>query len=212
MSRLTAFAWVALALAGCGGDDAAPGDASGTAGTQAGTGGQAGTSAGGTAGVPPCLPAPEPFGIDPDLGHSFPDVQLTSCDGKKQSLEEIRCAHALTLLSIGAGWCAPCKEETPDLQVVSDALADQGLGVVQVMFEDTQANPASTLFCKTWVETYSLAIPVFIDPAGNVLEPVGGVAIPVNVVLDHDGRVVWAINGVVPPDLLGTLQELLSAR
>ena len=203
-----------LATAGCGSSDSQPaggGGSGGSGGGQAGAGANSGAGGvSGAAGAAPCLLAAEPFGIDPAHSDSFPDVQLTSCDGTKQKLDALRCQNKLTLLSIGAGWCAPCKEETPDLQVVNDALAKDGFGVVQVLFEDADANPASTLFCKTWVDAYSLTIPVFIDPAGNALKPAGTAAIPVNVALDHDGKVLWAKNGTVPADLLGTMKGLLA--
>jgi thiol-disulfide isomerase/thioredoxin len=215
--RTPAAACLVLALGGCG-DDTPAGEGAGTAGASGGgTGGAGGVGgpggAGGAAaaaGSAPCLPAAEPFGTDPAAGHSFPDVQLTACDGKKQSFDAIRCEARLTLLSIGAGWCAPCKEETPDLQVVHDTLSADGVQVVQVMFEDAGASPATTLFCQSWVDSYELTIPVFVDPAGNTLDWFDEAVVPLNLAVDRDGKVLWALSGTIPPDLLGTLQGLLA--
>jgi thiol-disulfide isomerase/thioredoxin len=168
-------------------------------------------TAGATSGTtpPPCLPAKEPLGADPAKGESFPDVDLTTCDGAKVTLDTLRCQSTIMLVSIGAGWCQPCIEETPSLETASIELRDEGIGVVQVLFQDAMANPATTLFCTKWVDQFALTMPVFIDPVGDTLGPFEAAAAPFNVVVDRDGKVLWAEVGVVPADLQGTLRSLL---
>lgn len=209
----------ALALSGCG-EDAAQGSPSGAASSaSSGAGGSGGDGAGGSGGgagtgtggsdLGPCLPASEPFGTDPTAGESFGDVKLTSCDGASHYLDEIRCQNVITLISIGAGWCGPCKEETPTLEAASKTLAGQGIGIIQVLFEDGQSNPATTLFCESWTSEFALTLPVYVDPPGNTLTYFDAPAAPLNVVVDHDGKVLWAASGQFPDDLVGLLQSLL---
>lgn len=168
-----------------------------------------GCSEGGDTGaVASCPAAPEPLGADPALGHAFPDVPLTDCQGNRGTLREARCQHDLTIVSIGAGWCAPCLDETPDLQAAHDALRDEGIGVVQILFQDGKAAPATTAYCQKWVETFALTFPVFVDPPGTTLAHFDSAATPLNLMLDRRGRVLWSELGKVPDDLVGVARAL----
>jgi cytochrome c biogenesis protein CcmG/thiol:disulfide interchange protein DsbE len=158
--------------------------------------------------APSCQAAPQPLGTEPALGHAFPDVPLTDCEGNRGTLREVRCENDLTIVSIGAGWCAPCLEETPDLQAAHEELRDEGIGVVQIVFQDGQAAPATTAYCKKWVETFALTLPVFVDPPGNTLAHFDSAVTPLNLMLDRDGRVLWSKLGKVPDDLIGVARAL----
>jgi thiol-disulfide isomerase/thioredoxin len=142
-------------------------------------------------------------------GHSFPDLEYTACDGTKVTLDTLRCTAQVTLVSIGAGWCQPCIDETPQLEAAHAELADEGIQIIQVLFQDAQSNPATTLFCKSWVTNFSLTLPVFVDPASQSLTYFDSTAAPANIAVDRDGKVLWAVTGIVPQDLVGTLRALL---
>ena len=193
-------------------DSSGPSSSVASSSTSSGSGGGSTTSVStGTGGqdLGPCLPAAEPFGTDPGASESFPDIKLTLCNGTKETVDQIPCRNQITLISIGAGWCEPCKAETPQLEAAALALAGQGIGIVQVMFQDGQSSPATTLFCETWVDQFSLTIPVYIDPPGNTLAYFDSASAPLNVVVDHDGKVLWAETGIVPEDLEGLLVGML---
>jgi thiol-disulfide isomerase/thioredoxin len=201
---------IALAAACSGGSDA-PTTMAGSTGAGANGSGptssgatMVGSGAGGTAAA--CEASVEPFGTED--GESFPDLELTACDGSKVSLDAVRCEHSITLVSVGAGWCEPCKEEAPELQAAAEALGDQGVGVVQVMFQDAGGLPATTLFCDNWTTQFGLTIPVFIDPVGNTLEFFEQAQTPLNFVIDRDGKVLWAMTGK-PDDIQAVLTSLL---
>ncbi len=155
-----------------------------------------------------CEPAAAPLGADAAQGHSFPDVDLSDCDGVRGTLAAVRCRNALTIVSIGAGWCAPCVQETPELQAAHQELAGEGIGVAQIVFQDAQAAPATTAYCKKWVDTFDLTFPVFVDPPGNTLEYFDSAVTPLNLMLDARGRVLWSEVGKVPEDLIGLARSL----
>jgi len=188
-----------LVLTGCSGNDSPPAGGSGGSGP-------GGSSAGGAAG---CQAAQAPFGADPAAGQSFPDLQVTRCDGTRLHLDELRCQHQLTLISIGAGWCQPCIAETPDLEAAKKELEADEIGVIQILFEDAQGQPATTLFCENWVNTFGLTLPVLIDPPGNTLDYFDQAVTPLNLIVDRRGKVLWSITGVIPKDLVGTARGLL---
>jgi cytochrome c biogenesis protein CcmG, thiol:disulfide interchange protein DsbE len=155
-----------------------------------------------------CAVAEPPFGADAAAGERFPDVALTACGGRRITLAEERCQRALTVVSIGAGWCQPCIEETPALQAAHDELADEEMGVVQVLFENAQGAPATTQFCQTWVDSFALSMPVYIDPPGNSIALFDKKVAPFNLLIDRDGRVLWSEVGVIPDDIVGLARSL----
>jgi len=166
------------------------------------------TSDGG-GGAPACPSVVEPFGADPTQGESFPDLELTACDGTKATLDVHRCSGKITLYSIGAGWCEPCKAETPLLQATRDKLKPEGVEIVQILFQDAKANPATTLFCQIWSDTYGLTMPLYIDPTASTLDYFDQVVAPLNLIVDRNGKVLWSVTGVIPQDLEQTLVGFL---
>ena len=229
LARSLVVPLAALAVA-CGGDEQRPAGAAdgtgGVGGSSAGSGGSGNAAAGGSGGgvggsggggVAQCLPAAEPFGADPAAGESFPDLEVARCDGSRLTLDEFRCAGEVTLFSIGAGWCEPCIEETPLLQEVQDALEADGVQVVQILFQDALSMPATTLFCENWVADagnnwpsgFELRLPVTIDPAGNTLGFFDVAVTPLNLLVDRDGKVLWAETGQIPADLESTIRGFL---
>lgn len=153
-----------------------------------------------------CESASPPHGIE--VGQSFPDLKLIGCDGSEVALDTSRCDHEITLFSVGAGWCPPCWEEAPELQAAAAALGDQGVGVVQILFQDESAQPPTTAFCQEWMAHFGLTIPVLIDPQSNVLNFFEEAETPLNVVVDRDGEVLWSQLGK-PDDVQAVLTDLL---
>jgi len=88
-------------------------------------------------------------------------------------------------------------------------LGAEGVAVVQVLFQDAQGQPATTLFCETWVQTFDLTLPVFVDPPGNSLVYFDQAVTPLNLIIDGRGRVLWSMVGSVPPDLETVLRSFL---
>lgn len=111
------------------------------------------------------------------------------------------------LLSIGAGWCEPCKSETAELMPeVFEPLHDKGLAVVQVLFEDDQAMPPTSSFCRVWRDELfgaPLEFPVWLDQTFTwadafLLDPQS--ATPVSMLIDLNGNIRWKVEGQNPPD------------
>ena len=156
---------------------------------------------------PACRQAQAPYGIEPSQD-SLPDIELLDCAGSKVNLRPLRCETTLTLVNVGAGWCAPCREETPELAAADVALPD--VSVIQTLFEDAAGNPATTLFCEGWREEFDLDFPVLIDPAATLTGYFDVAETPLNVVIDRNGAVVWSETGK-PSDIQEVLIDLLDA-
>ena len=69
--------------------------------------------------------------------------------------------------------------------------------VVQVMFEDASGAPATTLFCETWRGTFSLTMPLFVDPVGRTIAWFDTQFAPYNLILNRDGEILVAETGTI---------------
>ena len=89
-------------------------------------------------------------------------------------------------------WCQPCKRELPVLQDISRQRED--LAILAVNIGDDPETITSFL-----VEN-GLSIPVAIDNNGALLEALDAATVPVTVLFDTDGKILWSHLGVVSAD------------
>ena len=151
-----------------------------------------------------------PYGTE--VGDRMADFTLDDCDGDPVRFGDILAGSQLVLVNIGAGWCEPCVEETETLDSdIFRRFCGRGLGVSQVLFQDTKSRPASKLFCSQWRQQYQLSFPVVVDPlftTEDFFESVQSQT-PINVLVDSAGEIVFRSTGAPPADLAERIDELL---
>ena len=108
-----------------------------------------------------------------------PDFTLPGLDGADHSLAELQ--GRATVLVTFSSWCG-CAYDMPGWQALSDELADDGLSVVAVAFDQE----ADTV--RPFVEGFT--IPVLYDPAHVLSELYAISNVPTVVWIDADGRIV----------------------
>jgi hypothetical protein len=207
---------VGSAAGGCGGEspygsaidtDAPPPAAPGPA-----------ADAGAPPGVPGCAyePAsgstypPGPYGKTGAVGERFESFELEDCDGRRVRFGDVAASGEVTLLSVGAGWCVPCIEESKVLEAtVHSPLCGRGLRVIQVLFQDEDSRPASKLFCRQWRERFGLKFPVLVDPLFITQRYLGASPTPLNLAIDKTARVRMRTTGAIPHDFAARLEALL---
>ncbi|MFK7986854.1 MAG: TlpA family protein disulfide reductase [Sandaracinaceae bacterium] len=139
-----------------------------------------------------CGGATAPLGVTEGMG--FAPMVLEQCEGEPYVFygdDEGYCASRLTVVSIAAGWCAPCIRETAELEdaIVARYGAD-GVRVVQVLVEDADYRETSPSYCAGWRDRFELRqVPVLRDPAGSVLPYYDG-SLPATLIIDDQGVVV----------------------
>lgn len=155
---------------------------------------------------------PPPYGTK--IGDRFQDFTLKDCDGNQISFSNILGGSKLVLFNVSAGWCAPCANEAEILEKeIHQAFCNQGLGVVQVLFEDEKGYPAGADFCKRWTDKFDLRFPVLVDPdftmksyfEGNVSGQT-----PLNMLIDRDAMIRYKATGPIPSDFKQHISDLLS--
>ena len=111
-----------------------------------------------------------------------PDFTLTDIDGKKLSLSDYK--GKVVLLDFWATWCTPCREEIPAFVAMQQKLGPQGFQVIGISMDDDAAP------VKKFFQQFQINYPVAVGD-DKLAQSYGGVlGLPVNFVIDRDGRIV----------------------
>jgi thiol-disulfide isomerase/thioredoxin len=188
-------------------------------------------AAGGACGFPSAGDA----GYGVDVGHRLAnnaELALSDCDGDDLELADFFCErddgdfNRGILISIGAGWCGPCQEETLEFAPLYEEFHPRGIEVVQVLFQDWNAQAPTTKFCNDWRDGQwigtdgdeidartRLPFPIALDQVfawtgGYLSDPAS--AVPMNILVDANGNIRWKIEGQKPdPAVLRSQFELV---
>ena len=90
----------------------------------------------------------------------------------------------------------------------------RGLKVVQVLFQDEQAAPATGLFCRQWKERHGLTFPVLKDPlfVTDIYFSDPSAQTPINLLVDQNGVIVYREVGISATNLPSVIDTMLAAR
>ncbi|RMH20826.1 MAG: TlpA family protein disulfide reductase, partial [Gammaproteobacteria bacterium] len=121
-----------------------------------------------------------------------PDFSLpTLSGGSTLQLSDFR--GRLVLLTFWATWCAPCREEMPDMQALWQRYKEQGFSLLAVNIEmDNQKQ------VKKFVNRYALTFPILLDPKATVRKRYEIEGLPTSYLIDRRGRFLGKIVGNQP--------------
>jgi cytochrome c biogenesis protein CcmG, thiol:disulfide interchange protein DsbE len=133
--------------------------------------------------------------------HSRPAPELPRevLVGPRVDLASLRGKPAL--INFWASWCAPCKEEAPELKSFSDDLGGRAT-LVGVDWNDS-ADSAREFIAKSGWD-----YPILRDPTQKVGTEYGLNGLPTTFVLDAEGNIVQTLRG---PQTAASLDRALSA-
>ena len=128
------------------------------------------------------------------------ELAWTDLTGHAQTLDAYR--GRVVVLNFWATWCAPCRDELPDLVELQSRFGMYGVQVI-----GAAADPAGdSLSVAEFARRYKINFPVLLGATTHQMETLGvGVALPATVVIDRQGRVVERIPGVFEPAKLEAL-------
>jgi peroxiredoxin len=131
-----------------------------------------------------------------DVGRAAPDFLLESPDGGALRFSDLRGSPVL--VNFWASWCAPCREEMPDIVRAYDAREPDGLVVVAVNLQENAGQ------IREFADEYGMRFPIVIDRSGEVAETwrVGGPieGIPSSYFIDSRGVVRARVFGPMDAD------------
>jgi thiol-disulfide isomerase/thioredoxin len=150
------------------------------------------------------------------LGQLYPETDRkpagtfsgTLLDGRRMSLAATR--GRVVVLNFWAAWCAPCKSETPQFDLVYRKMKQRGVAFVGIDTKDVKSN------AQAFVRDYDISYPNIYDEMGATALRIGDLpatALPFTVLLDKLGRVAAVyIERLSAKDLTTALDKLLAER
>jgi len=117
-----------------------------------------------------------------EKGRAAPDFRLKTLDGQTVRLSDLR--GKTVLVNFWATWCAPCRQEMPEIVKAYTKYHDRGFEVVAV---DEQESPDTV---QKWVDAYGMQFTVALDTAGGqVGQAFHASQFPTSVFIDPSGVV-----------------------
>ena len=97
-----------------------------------------------------------------EIGGIAPDFELEDQYGDTVRLHDF-CGKVV-LLTIGAQWCGPCQAKASKLEALYQRYEPTEFIAIDVLYENSQYEPATSETAEEWVDAYGLTVPVLIDP------------------------------------------------
>jgi thiol-disulfide isomerase/thioredoxin len=149
------------------------------------------------------------------LGSALPQKRsipftLSALDGQTVNLARYR--GQIVVLSFGATWCPPCREELPVLQKVADRYAGRPVAFFWISIDDPDVSNEQL---RQFVSRLGVRLPVLRDPEARILQEFKTDGVPALLILDRNGEPIGAPHvGFSDPDnyaseLTRTLDALL---
>lgn len=129
-----------------------------------------------------------------EIGEPAPDFSLTSLDGKKVSLSQLKGRPVV--VNFWAIWCPPCKLEMPALEGLSKDAAAKGFSLLTVNQEEDKST------VENFLEDNGYTFPVVLDSSGDVSELYKVTGIPTTVFINSKGIITDIHLGTMPDEKL----------
>ena len=128
-----------------------------------------------------------------------PAFELVDMAGIPHSLSEYR--GKVVLLNFWATWCVPCKTEMPSMERLHQTLGDQGLALVGINLRESRETISAFL-----TNEVKATFDILLDSDGEVSRAYGANALPMNYVINDQGRIVARAIGAREWDSTEALQ------
>jgi len=124
--------------------------------------------------------APVAAAAPPRAGQPAPEFKVRTLDNKPLALDKFHGKPVY--LDFFASWCAPCREETPEIIKLSRQYQKRGLVVIGL--DDNESSDRASGFR----DQFKVPFPVAIADQ-KLLDSYGVIALPVHVFIDRNGQI-----------------------
>lgn len=119
----------------------------------------------------------------------LPGETFTDPDGNAYTLADY--AGKIVLVNFWATWCAPCREEMPDLDALNADMAGEDFEVVTIASGRNSLSGIRAFFEEEQIET----LPILLDPQGQLSRRAGVLGLPVSILMNREGREIARLQG-----------------
>jgi len=131
--------------------------------------------------------APSGSEVGPSVGRLAPDFLLPGLDGADIRLRDMRGRPVV--LNFWASWCAPCRQEIPQLVAAFDRFRPDGLVVLAVNVQEDRETIAR------YAREFGMSFPVPIDRSGEVVDQYRLLGLPTTYFIDPEGVIKSIFRG-----------------
>jgi thiol-disulfide isomerase/thioredoxin len=146
-----------------------------------------------------------------------PKVTEFKEDGLKSLLKAGEARERPLLVNFWATWCAPCREEFPDLVKIRGRYAADQIDFALVSLDDP--SDIGTAVPDFLAESGASALPAYLlnseddNAAINLVDPQWGGELPATFLYDRSGRLVFNHKGrIKPAELQAAIDQTLGAK
>lgn len=143
----------------------------------------------------------------PMAGDPAPTFSAVTLEGDSVGQDDL--LGAPYMLNIWATWCAPCRQEMPELQELHDAYADQGFRVVGVSVDDRSSRD----LIRAFADELDITFPLYHDTSWQIMDAYFLPGLPGSFLVDARGTIVRKWTGPfrpMAPDVQADVQALLA--
>ena len=136
-----------------------------------------------------------------DLG---PEFSVVTEEGK--TLTRSSFGGKVLVLNFWASWCAPCREETPSMELFHKRLKDQGVVLLGISVDKSADK------YKGFLKRFGVTFPTSHDPAMKVSDSYSTYRYPETYIINREGRVLEKIVGRknwTDPNFIKSIEGLL---
>ena len=137
------------------------------------------------------------------VGQPAPPFGLANLEGQPVRLQDF--AGQPVILNFWATWCAPCRQEMPELQAFQEEKAAEGLVILGINREESQEQVA-----KFYAEM-GLTFPALLDERGAVSNSYGVFNMPTTYFVRGDGLVAAVHRGPLTTQQLADYYAVMAA-
>lgn len=125
-----------------------------------------------------------------ELSGPAPKFNLTSFDGKKMSLADLK--GQVVMVNFWASWCGPCRQEMPILNDIYKTYKKAGFILVGINLDEDKGD------AEGFMKKVPVKFPVLHDPDGAVAEKYKNQAMPSSYFIDRKGNLAYLHQGYRP--------------
>ena len=129
------------------------------------------------------------------LGQDKFNFTLNLTNGDSKQFSEYY-SDGPVLVNFWALWCKPCRAEMKSLNEIHNKYKEMGFKIIGI----NQDSPRSEAKVKSYISGYGIDYDIATDPNKNIFEKFNGQVIPLSILFDKNGEIIYQHTGFFPGD------------